>query len=366
MQQRQVQRCRGGHEQRHRPEVGARITGQRQQHPDCARDRRRPAEPDPGGVAHHGECRGGDEQKVHEQAGQRGVLGLHQGGRDEGADDAHRADQLAVAQRDAEPDHRGRRHQHEADQRRHQLVHDAGAVGRAEQHRNAARGKARGCEVQHRLLHRLAPAEPLGADDQCRAQQGRQHAARRGSEQALVHRVAHQEYPGHQQRGRAEPHAPACGQQRLDVRPARGRRGGGDGFGRRLGLGYWHGFRHRGGRGLGDRLSRRGDRGGGKLPTQLRRFAQRAARGEEGDDAENPARQPQQQKDHEPGDEVVHSGDAVRLAEVASMETIGGDLSANPRLSLRCHCHCEGRSDEAIPVRIPPNHGIASSRCSSQ
>ena len=76
----------------------------------------------------------------------------------------------------------------------------------------------------------LAPAQPFGRDDQSGAEQRGQHAARGGTEQPLVHRVAHQEDPGEHQRGGAEPDAPAGREQRLDV----GTRGDG---GIRLGRG---------------------------------------------------------------------------------------------------------------------------------
>ena len=108
-QQHQIERRGRRHEQRRRPDVAAGPRGDRQQHPDGAGDRGGPAQPDPGRVANHGERGGGDEQQVAEQAGQRRVFGLHQRRRDEGADDPDRGDQLAMAQRDRQPDQRGAR-----------------------------------------------------------------------------------------------------------------------------------------------------------------------------------------------------------------------------------------------------------------
>ena len=207
---------------------GSRPASDRQQHPDGAGYRRGPAEPDPGGVAHHRERRGGNEQQIEEQAGQRRVVGLHQGRGDEGAEDADGGDQLAVAQRQRQADQRRCRQQDEAGQGRHQRIQHAGAIGGAEQHRDTAGG-----ECWRRLIGHARTADlPAGAATRRRRSARRRAIAARTqrvgrAEQALIHRVADQEDAGEHQRGGAEPDAPARRQQRLDVgrgvpwRPAR-------------------------------------------------------------------------------------------------------------------------------------------------
>ena len=216
-EQRKVQRGRGGHEECRGPGVGADARAERQQHPDRAGDRAAPAEPDPGGVAHHRQRRGGDEQQVTEQAGQRRIVGLHQRRGDEGADDADRGDQLAVPQRQCKSGERRRGHQAEAGQGWHQRIQHARAVAGAEQDRDAAGRQGRRRMVGDPGRDVFPPPHPLRPGDQRQPEQSGQGAARPRPEQALLRRVADQEDAGHDQRHGAKPDAPAHGQQGFEV-----------------------------------------------------------------------------------------------------------------------------------------------------
>ena len=93
------------------------------------------------------------------------------------------------------------------------------------------------------------PAQPLGRADQGDPEQHGEGAARGGTEQPLVHRVADQEDAGEHQGAGAEPDTPARGEQRLDVAgPAGGGRRDRDvgrlrGYRCRLGYRPRHGLR---------------------------------------------------------------------------------------------------------------------------
>ena len=195
--------------------------GQDQQQPHRAGDRRCPAKPDPRGVAHHGECRGGDEQQIQEQARQRRLLGLHQRRRHERAGDADRADQLAMPQR--------YRHARPATLQPSARSRPAAEPGRRARQRRRRRRTGPPHRPPRAPARRdpPAPAAPPRAGEAIRRRASRATPSNPASTQRVagpsnpsIDRVSYQEHTGQQQRGGTEPDAPARRQQRFEIRSA--------------------------------------------------------------------------------------------------------------------------------------------------